>query len=445
MTNPGPATPPSRRPLLLANAVLIDPVAETEAPGSVLVMDGRIAALGRGDHADGMPDGALTIDCRGAFLAPGIVDMRVSVAETRHHASHPNAESIASAAAAAIRGGITSMALLPDGHPPIDTPAMAEAVIAWGRQNGQVHLYPYGTLTLGAEGAAMSEMGLMAEAGAVAFTDGARAIGDALLMRRLLSYASMRNLLVVQHPEEPRLAAGGHATEGELATRLGLAPVPSIAEAMMIERDLRLLDLTGGRYHVAHVSTRAALDVLRAAKRRGLSVTCDTAPPYFLLNENAIGAYDTKARLSPPLRHEDDRLAVIEGLRDGTIDAIASDHRPVDADMKALSFAESAPGASGLETLLPTSLCLVHDGTLSLAQLFARLSAGPARLLGLPGGRLEVGGPADLILFDAGAPSRIRGETFHSRAGSTPFEGMPVQGRCLRTFLEGTPVYQADR
>jgi dihydroorotase len=264
------------------------------------------------------------------------------------------------------------------------------------------------------------------------------------VMRRALSYAGTFGALIVQHPEEPALAANGQMTEGELATRLGLAGIPPAAEAILIERDLRLLALTGGRYHVAHVSTADGIAVIRAAKGRGLQVTCDTAPPYFALNELAVGDYRTFAKLSPPLRSEQDRMAVAEAVADGTIDCIASDHAPHDQDSKRVPFAQAAPGVIGLETLLPVSLELVHKKTMSMVELFRRLALAPANLLGLPQGRLEVGAPADLVLFDPTRAWVVDEDRFLSKSKNSPFGGRPVQGRVLRTLVDGRTVFAAE-
>jgi dihydroorotase len=258
-----------------------------------------------------------------------------------------------------------------------------------------------------------------------------------------LSYASAFGVLIVQHPEEPSLAAGGQMNEGELATRLGLAGIPATAEVIFIERDLRLLALTGGRYHVAHVSTAAGIEVIRQAKARGLHVTCDTAPPYFALNELAVGEYRTFAKLSPALRSEADRAAVAAAVADGSIDCIASDHAPHDQDSKRVPFAQAAPGVIGLETLLPVSLELVHKRMLSMVELFQRLALTPADLLGLPQGRLSVGAPADLVLFDPERAWVIDEDRFLSKSKNSPFGGRPVQGRVLRTLVDGRTVFSA--
>ena len=336
------------------------------------------------------------------------------------------------------------MCILPDTEPPFDDASLIEFVARRARQVQRTKMYAYGALTLGLKGEQLSEIGLISEAGAVAFTDGTQAIGDAQVMRRALSYARPFGKAVVQHPEEPSLAQGGCVTEGEIATRLGLPAISPMAEIIMIERDLRLVEITQGRLHIAHVSTAAGVEAIRRAKARGLPVTADTAPPYFALNEIAIGDYRTFAKVSPPLRSEVDRQAIIEGIKDGTIDAIASDHAPHDQDSKRLPFAQAASGMIGLETLLPISLELVHNGYLDLRTLLRRLTITPAEILGLPGGSLSKGAAADLTVFDPERPWQIREKEFRSKSKNSAFDGRPVQGRALRTLVDGATAFAFD-
>jgi dihydroorotase len=420
---------------LFRNARLLDPASGRDAPGSLLVFDGKIAALDTNEA----PSGATVVDCAGHCLAPGLVDMRVQLREPG--AEHM--ENMVSASHAAAAGGVTTMAALPNTEPPIDDVALVDFVARRARDIGIVNIHTYAAATKAMKGRELTEMGLLAEAGALAFTDSLRAIADALVMRRALSYARTFDLLIIQHPEEPSLASGGAMNEGEMATRLGLPGITPAAEVMMIERDLRLVEITGARYHAAHVSTAAAIEAIRGAKRRRLPVTCDTAPPYFALNETAVGEYRTFAKLSPPLRSEWDRRAVVEGLRDGTIDAIASDHAPHDQDSKRLPFTSAESGIIGLETLLPLSLELYHNGHLPLINLLRALTCAPADILRLPAGRLAIGAPADLVLFDLDRPWQIAEDDFRSKSKNSPFDGRPVQGRAFTTVVGGRIVYQS--
>jgi dihydroorotase len=423
---------------LFRNARLLDPASGRDEMGEILVRDGAIGALGR--RIDEAHEGAAIVDCHGFCLAPGLVDMRVQLREPG--AAHM--ENMVSASHAAVSGGVTTMAALPNTTPPIDEVALVDYVKRRARDIGIVNVHTYATVTKAIAGRELSEMGLLAEAGALGFTDGERAIADAVVMRRALSYARTFDLLIMQHPEEPSLAAGGAMNEGEMATRLGLPGIPPAAEVIMVERDLRLVELTGARYHVAHVSTAAAIEAIRRAKAQRLPVTCDTAPPYFALNETAVGDYRTFAKVSPPLRSEDDRRAVVEGLRDGTIDAIASDHSPHDQDSKRLPFASAASGIIGLETLLPLSLELYHNGHLSLLDCINAVTCAPAEILRLPAGRLAVGAPADFVIFDLDRPWRISEKAFRSKSKNSPFDGRPVQGIAMMTVVGGRIVFERE-
>jgi dihydroorotase len=428
------------RPTLVLNARLLDPATGLDAPGGLLAVGGRIAEVGPGITAAVAPGGAEIVDAAGLCLAPGLVDMRVRFGEPG--AEHK--ERIETGALAAAAGGVTSLALLPDTDPPIDDPAMVEFVARRARQVRLVKVHPYAAVTKRLEGRELAEIGLLKAAGAVAFTDGDRAVASARVMRRALGYARAFDALIVQHPEEPSLAEGGAMTEGAIASRLGLAGIPAVAEVMMVERDLRLLELTeGGRLHVAHVSTGAAVEAIRVAKALGLRVTCDTAPHYLELNELEVEGYRTYAKVSPPLRAEADRRAVVEGLRDGTIDAVASDHHPQDQDSKRLPFAQAAAGVVGLETMLAVTLTLHHEGRIGLLDLLRAMTSAPAEILGLEAGRLRRGAPADLVLFDPEAPWKVTEQGLRSLAKNTAFEGRLVQGRVARTIVDGRTVFAA--
>ena len=420
------------------NARLLDPASGLDSSGALLVENGRIADLGPDLFSDGAPSVNQIIDCEGLCLAPGLIDMRVQLREP----GDEHQETIASASRAAAAGGVATMVCLPNTSPVIDDVSVVEFIARRAREVRLVKIFCYGALTRGLAGKELTEIGLLGDAGAIAFTDGTLATADALVMRRALSYARAFDALIVQHPEEPRLAANGVMNEGEIASRLGLAGVPPEAEAIMIERDLRLVELTGGRYHVAHISTAAAVEAIRAAKARGLNVTCDTAPHYFALNETAVGSYRTFAKVSPPLRAESDRQAVVQGLADGTIDAIASDHAPHDQEAKRLPFANAAFGVVGVETLLPLTLELYHNAHLSLLATLDRVTASPANILGLKSGRLARGAPGDIVLFDPDVPWQISEDALHSISKNSAFDGRPVQGRVKCTIVDGRTVFQ---
>jgi dihydroorotase len=432
-------TPPHAGSTAYINARIVDPVADTEYVGAILISDGKIADFGPNLFASGAPYGIQSVDCGGLHLAPGIVDTRVHTGEP----GEEHKETLESAGIAAAVGGITSLVLLPDNDPPFDDASLIEFVARRARQVKLTNMYAYGALTAGLEGKELAEIGLLSEVGAVAFTDADHSIGNAQVMRRALYYAKAFDALIVHVPQEPTLS-GGSMTSGEMATRLGLSGSPPLAEVMMVERDIRLVEMTGGRLHLAKISTAESVAVIAAAKARGLRITCDTAAPYFALNDLAVGDYRTFGKLMPPLRAEKDRLAVVAGLKDGTIDAIVSDHRPQDQDSKRVPFAQALPGGIGLETLLPISLGLVHNNDLTLPQLFQRLSSTPARLFNLPGGKLAKGAPADLVIFDTSYAWKIDRDELWSKTKNSPFDERPVQGRVMATIVGGRTIYRDD-
>jgi len=425
--------------IAFVNARLLDPASGLDTPGALLVQDGLVADYGPDLFRDGAPSVGRVIDCNGNCLAPGLVDIRVQLREP----GDEHKETFETGGDAAASGGITTMVCLPNTSPVIDDVSVVEFIARRAQEAKRVNVFCYGSITSGLKGTGLTEMGLLSEAGALAFTDGNRAVSSAMVMRRALSYAKGLDLTIVQHPEEPALTNGGAMNEGEVATRLGLPGIPAQAEAMMIERDLCLVEMTGGRYHAAHISTAAAVEAIRRGKEKGLPITCDTAPNYFVLNETAIGDYRTFAKISPPLRSEDDRLAVVEGLADGTIDIVASDHSPHDQDSKRLPFDQAAFGAVGLETLLPLTLNLYHEGRLSLLEALGKVTAAPANLMRLSGGALRKGAPADLVIFDPDAPWQVKEEKLRSKSKNTPFDGHPVQGRALHTLVAGRTVFEA--
>jgi len=385
-----------RRPILLANARIIDPSRDLDFPGDLLIADGVIRDAKRGIGAAGVPEGAEIVDCKGRVVAPGLIDMRAFVGE-------PGAEyrdTLATASQAAAAGGVTTIICQPDTSPAIDEPAIVDFVLRRARDTAIVHVQPMAALTKGLEGKEMTEIGLLKAAGAVAFTDGTKSVTNAQVMRRTLTYARDFDALVVHHTEDPDLIGEGVMNEGELAARLGLHGIPTAAEAIMLERDLRLVALTGSRYHAASLTCRESIEILRRAKDAGLPVSAAASINHLTLNEIDIGPYRTFFKLSPPLRAEDDRAALVEALASGLIDIVMSDHNPQDVETKRLPFAEAAPGAVGLETMLTAGLRLFHGGQLSLTQLLVAMSTKPAQILGLPGGTLRNGAPGDVIVID---------------------------------------------
>ena len=401
--------------LAICNAKLVDPIAGTVTEGNILIRDRNIAMVGNFD----IPAGIETIDARGAFLAPGLVDLGIFAIDMP----------------AFTAGGITRAALMPDQSPPLDHAALVQRAAQAGKPDVWIH--PLAAATKGLAGAELAEIGLMKAGGACAVATGRSWIADSGVMHRLLAYAHSLDLLVIAHAEDGGLAAGAVATEGEIATRMGLPAAPAIAEEMAVARDIMLAKQSGARIHFRQLSTAGAFDLVRDAKRRGLPVSCGISPAHLLLSDLAVGGFRTFARLSPPLRCEDDRKAAIAAIADGTIDLICSSHDPKGPEAKRLPFADAEPGMSGAETLLALSLVLVRDNVIELPRLMALLSTTPARLLGIAGGTLAVGAEADLVLFDPDKPWRIDSDEMASRAGNTPFDGLPVQGKVLRTIKGG--------
>jgi len=426
------------RPILLANARIVDPSRDLDEPGDVLIADGVIRDARRGIRASGVPEGTETIDCRGRVVAPGLVDMRAFVGEPG--AEHR--ETLASASRAAAAGGVTTIVCQPETTPVIDDPAIVDFVLRRARDTAIVHVHPMAALTKGLGGQEMAEIGLLRASGAVAFTDGARSVTNAQVMRRALTYARDFDALVVHHTEDPDLIGERVMNEGAFATRLGLMGIPSAAETIMLERDLRLVALTGSRYHAASVTCRNSLEVLRRAKEAGLPVTAAASINHLTLNEIDIGSYRTFFKLTPPLRAEPDRASLVAALSSGLIDVVMSDHNPQDVEVKRLPFAEAAAGAIGIETMLAAGLRLVHGGELSLLVLFKAMSTRPAQLLGLPGGTLKPGAPADLIIVDPEAPWVLDPAGLKSKCKNTPFDEAKLQGRTVRTIVGGRTVYE---
>jgi dihydroorotase len=428
------------RPVLFTGARLLDPSRDLDCPGDVLVADGRIVAAGPETRGQGAPEGAEVIDCAGKAIMPGLVDMRVFVGEPG--AEHR--ETLATASHAAAAGGVTTIVTMPDTEPAIDDPALVDFVLRRARDTADIRVHPMAAMTKGLAGEVLAEFGLLREAGAVAFTEGRRSLRSAQVMRNALTYARDFDALVAHHTEDDDLASAGVMNEGETATRLGLPGIPHEAETIVLERDLQLARLTGARYHAAQLSCAPALAALRRAKQAGLSVTAGAAIAHLALNENDVGSYRTFFRMSPPLRSEDDRQAVVAALADGTLDVLVSAHDPQDVERKRQPFAEAANGAVGLETLLAVGLSLVHDGAVPLLRLVDAMSTRPARLLRLDAGTLRPGAPADLAIVDLARPWIVREEDLRSRSGYTAFEGAPLLGQVVRTIVGGRTVHRCD-
>ena len=427
-----------RRPILLANARILDPSRDMDFVGDLLLADGVVREAKRGIGAAGVPEGTEIVECRGRIAAPGLIDMRAFVGEPGAEAR----ETIASATQAAAAGGVTTIVCQPDTNPSIDDPTIVDFIQRRARDNGIVHVQSMAALTKGLKGEEMTEIGLLKAAGAVAFSDGAKSVTNAQVMRRAMTYARDFDVLIVHHTEDPDLVGEGVMNEGEFAARLGLIGVPTAAETIMLERDLRLVGLTGGRYHAASLTCQESLDELRRAKDAGLQVTASASINHLTLNENDVGPYRTFFKMEPPLRAERDRKALVEALESGLIDVVMSDHNPQDVEVKRLPFAEAAPGAIGIETMLSAGLRLVHNGELKLMTLLKALSTRPAELLGLPGGTLRPGAPADIVVIDPDVPWVLDRDELKSKCRNTPFDEARLQGRAVRTIVAGRTVYE---
>jgi dihydroorotase len=422
------------RPIHFFNARLVDPVSDYDGPGELLIQGAEILASGRSVDA---PPHATRIDCDGHTLMPGIVDLHVSTGEP----GEEHRETLKSAGLAAVSGGVTTLVLQPDTAPVIDDAALVDFVKRRGRDQSRARVYAAGALTIGLKGERMAELGLMVEAGAVMFTNADVPITSTRVMQRCLSYASAFDALIAARPQDPWLSEGGVMNQGELASRYGLAGIPYSAETIAADRDIQLVELTGGKLLLDMISCEGTIARVAQAKSAGLDVTASVSVHHLTLNENDVGDYRTFAKLSPPLRREDDRLALIEGIKSGVIDAIVSGHDPRPAEEKRLPFDEAAFGASALETLLSATLILYHNGEVELLDLVRALTLGPSQILGLPYGRLTKGAPADVILVDLGFPLRFDAARMVSKSKNSPFDGRTLQGKVLGTWIDGKRVF----
>jgi dihydroorotase len=426
-------------PIAFVGARIVDPESGYDGPGSLVVRDGVIADVQKRPDLERGSAQMRVVDCGGAVLAPGLVDLRVKTGEPGNEPK----ETLKSASRAAAAGGVTSIVVQPDTHPPVDEPAMVDFILRRARDIELVHVYPAGAATRGCKGEQLAELGLMAEAGAVYFTDVDRPIVNSKVLRRVLSYAGAFNALVAHRPADPWLSQDAGATEGEFAARLGLPAAPAAAEKIMLERDLALVELTGAQFLVDQISTADSLESLRRAKDKGLDVAASCSINHLSFNEIDIGDYRTFYRLDPPLRPERDRQALVAALAEGLVDVVVSAHAPAPAEDKRRPFGEAAPGAVGLETFLPALLSLHHDAGLALIDVLRAATLAPAELLGLDAGRLSPGAPADLVLVDIDAPVIVDADKLVSKSKNSPFDGRRLQGQVLMTVVEGRVVHQA--
>ena len=427
-----------RRPILLTDARIIDPSRDLDFSGDLLIAEGMIREAKRGIGAAGVPEGTEIVDCHDKVVAPGLIDLRAFVGE-------PGAEyreTLASASQAAAAGGVTTIVCQPETNPVIDEPAMVDFLLRRARDTAIVHVHPMAALTKGLKGVEMTEIGLLKAAGAVAFTDGAKSVTNAQVMRRALTYARDFDAIIVHHTEDPNLTGEGVMNEGEFAARLGLSGAPKAAEVVMLERDVRLAALSGGRYHAASITCAESLEVLRRAKDNNPNITASVSINHLTLNEIDVGSYRTFCKLAPPLRAEVDRVAMVEAVASGLVDAVMSDHDPQDVENKRLPFAEATPGAIGIETMLVAGLRLVHNGEIAFANLLKAMSTRPAELLGLPGGTLRPGSVADVIVIDLDVPWVLDRAQLKSKCKNTPFDEARLQGRVVRTIVSGRTAYE---
>ncbi|MFQ5747111.1 MAG: dihydroorotase [Gemmatimonadota bacterium] len=425
------------RPVLVRGGRVVDPSLGLDGPADVLVEEGRIGAV---EPGIGAPDGTEIVDADGLVVAPGLIDLHVHLREP----GGEHKETIRTGALAAAAGGFTTVWAMPNTDPPVDNPAAVGFVLASGERAEGARVLPIGAATIGQAGERMTEIGELVHAGAVAVSDDGLPIADSGLMRRVLEYTRTFGIPVLQHAEDARLSAGGVMNEGVVATELGLRGIPNAAEASVVARDVGLAELTGGHLHVCHVSARQSVEQLRLARERGIRVTAEVTPHHLALTEERVRGYDTEAKVNPPLRTEADRLAVRQALVEGLIDVIATDHAPHHYEEKEREFDDAPFGINGLETALGIAIReLVEGGLLTLAELVDRMSCAPARIMGLPGGTLRNGAPADIVVFAPEERWVVDPDAFVSRSRNTPFAGEELVGRVKRTLVGGRTRYAA--
>lgn len=421
------------------NARIIDPDTGFDEMGALLVVGNKIEDYSTQLFSTGVPDNIdEIIDCGGNILCPGLLDIQVHFREPGQEYK----ETIETGSKSAAAGGVTTVVCQPNTDPTIDNVAIVDFVHKRGRETGYINVRTYGSVSKGLKGKELTEMGLMAEAGVVGFTDDGLPVMDSGLMRQALAYSRELKLPISQHAEDLTLSCGGCMNEGAVSAKLGVKGIPNAAEAAMVERDILLAELTGGQYHVLHISTHEAVDAVRRAKAKGLNVTAEAAPHHFTLTDEAVLEYRTFSKMNPPLRAEKDRLAIIEGLRDGTIDAIATDHAPHEQESKRVPLSQAAFGIVGMETMLPVSLTLYHKNIMPLRDLLAAMTYKPADIIHVESGRLKKGAIADLTIFDLDYKWTISPDEFVSKSKNTPYDNYDVKGRAIRTVIAGETVYE---
>jgi len=420
---------------LLKGARLVDPSQGIDEPKDLLIEKGKIEAILR--PGEKVSD-AKVIDLSGVTITPGLVDIHTHLREPGYEYK----ETIATGALAAVSGGFTSIACMANTDPVNDNPAVSEYILEKAKEADLAHIYPIGAISKGLKGEELSEMAFLSEHGAVGFSDDGRPVMDSGLMRYAMEYALALGRVIISHPEDLNLSAGGVMNEGKVSTELGLAGIPSASEEAMVAREIILANLTGAKVHLAHLSTKGSVELIRRAKEQGIKISCETCPHYFSLTELAVKetGYDPNTKVNPPLRTEEDKEAVIEGLKNGVIDVIASDHAPHNLAEKEVEFLNSASGISGLETSLGLGLKLVREKKIKLSRLIELMSTNPARLLGIPAGSLKPGSPADVTVIDLQANWRVSTKDFKSSGKNTPFEGMELVGRAVKVFIDGELV-----
>jgi dihydroorotase len=427
------------RPILIRGGRVIDPSRGTDGIADVYLEEGKVTSVGRGM---GMPDDALTIDAQGKIVTPGFIDLHVHLREP----GQEDLETVATGAMAAAAGGFSAVCAMPNTDPVTDNQAAVGFIVSQAQRAGKARVYPIGAISLGQKGQQLAEFGELVGAGAIAVSDDGKPVVSSHLMRTALEYARTFGIPVADHCEDPTLASGGAMHEGLVSTRLGLKGIPSAAEEIMVARDILLAEHTGGHIHLCHMSTRGSVELIRRAKEKGLRVTAEACPHHFTLTHEACEGYDTNAKMNPPLREPEDREALRLGLRDGTIDAICTDHAPHHYDAKEREFDDAPNGIIGLETALGLSITeLVETGVLTLCDLVERMSTAPARIFNLPGGTLAPGAPADVTITDPKALWTVTPAEFFSRSRNTPFSGRKLTGRAELTIVRGQIVYQRER